>query len=60
MKHLKKITAMLLALLMVVGLTACGAQEEVFAVRVDLPEELTTLDPAMVTNDAERIVVSHL
>lgn len=60
MKHLKKITAMLLALLMVVGLTACGAQEEVFAVRVDLPEELATLDPAMVTNDAERTVVSHL
>jgi oligopeptide transport system substrate-binding protein len=60
MKHLKKITAMLLALLMVVGLTACGAQEEVFAVCVDLPEELATLDPAMVTNDAERTVVSHL
>lgn len=60
MKHLKKMTALLLALLLTAGLTACGTQEEVFSVHVDLPEELTTLDPAMVTNDAERTVVSHL
>ena len=61
MKKMKKITALLLTLLLALSLAACGeSQEDLFTVSVDLPEEITTLDPAMVTNDAERMVVSHL
>lgn len=61
MKKIKKITALLLAALLVLSLAACGeVQEDVFTVSVALPEEIATLDPAMVTNDAERMVVNHL
>lgn len=60
MKKLKKITALLLAAVLVLSLAACTTQEEKFTVQVDLPEAVNTLDPAMVSNDAERMVVSHL
>lgn len=60
MKNMRKITALLLALALVLGLSGCGGEAQPFTVRVDLPQQVSTLDPAMVTNDAERTVVSHL
>lgn len=62
MNKAKRITALLLTLCMLLGVLAgCGTQEEeVDALRISLPEQLLTLDPAMVTTDSEKIVVSHL
>jgi len=62
MKKAKRITALLLILCLLTGaLSACGTQEEsVDAMQICLPEQPLTLDPAMVTTDSEKIVVSHL
>ena len=60
MKKLQRMAAMLLALVMVLTLSACGQQEESLTLRVSLPHELTTLDPAMVTTETEKTVVGHL
>ncbi len=60
MKNLHRITAMVLALLMVLTLSACSEQEQSMTLRVSLPHELTTLDPAMVTTETEKTVVGHL
>lgn len=60
MRYTRKITALLLALLMTLTLlSGCGSEEKL-TVSALLPWVPETLDPAMVTNDAEKIVVSHL
>ncbi len=61
MKNWKRAAALLLALCMLLGvLTACGNAEDKQILRVALPVAPSTLDPAMVKTDTERIVVSHL
>lgn len=60
MKRLQRITAVVLSLVLLLALCACGEQDDTVTLRVSLPEEVTTLDPAMVTSDTEKIVVSHL
>lgn len=62
MNRAKRFTALLLGLCMMLGiLSACGAEESTYrAMNICLPDELVTLDPAMVTTDSEKIVVSHL
>lgn len=60
MKNLHRITVMVLALLLVLTLSACSQQEESLTLRISLPHELTTLDPAMVTTETEKTVVGHL
>ena len=60
MRKMQRIWAAILALLMALALTACSEQDDVFTLRVNLPHELTTLDPAMVTTETEKTVVNHL
>lgn len=56
----KRGVCLLLTLVMAVALAGCGTRREPQTLRVCLPELPGTLDPAMVTTDSERIVVSHL
>ncbi len=61
MKYTKRIAALLLAAVTVLGLlTGCGHRSDEMSLRVSLPEGVTTLDPAMVTTETEKTVVSHL
>ena len=61
MKKMKRFAALLLALCVSFSvLTACGEKEDTSTLRVCLPDAPATLDPAMVTTDSEKIVVSHL
>ena len=61
MKYIKRITAFLLTSVLMLGLLAgCSSKKEELTLRVSLPEGIATLDPAMVTADAEKIVVTHL
>ncbi len=60
MKKLQRMAAFVLVLLMVLTLSACQEQNEALTLRISLPHELTTLDPAMVTTETEKTVVSHL
>ena len=60
MKKMQRILTAMLALMLVLLLTACQEQSETFTLRVNLPHELTTLDPAMVTTETEKTVVNHL
>lgn len=60
MRKMQRIAAIFLALFLVLSLTACTEQEDSFTLRVSLPQELTTLDPAMVTTETEKTVVYHL
>ena len=60
MNYIKRWAAMLLSLVMALSLlSGCGAQKtlSLTAVLTGIP---ATLDPAMVTSDAEKTVVSHL
>ena len=56
----KRGVCLLLTLVMAAALAGCGTRREPQTLRVCLPELPVTLDPAMVTTDSERIVVSHL
>ena len=56
----KRGVCLLLTLVMAAALAGCGPRREPQTLRVCLPELPGTLDPAMVTTDSERIVVSHL
>ncbi len=61
MKKMKRMAALLLTLCMAVGmLTACSEQDDTFTLRVCLPDAPTTLDPALITTESEKIVVNHL
>ncbi len=60
MKKMQRILAIVLVLVMMLLLTGCQEQGEGFTLRVSLPQELTTLDPAMVTTETEKTVVGHL
>lgn len=61
MKYTKRIVALLLAAVIALGLlTGCGKNDDEMSLRVSLPEGITTLDPAMVTTDTEKMVVNHL
>ena len=61
MKYTKRIAALLLSAVLVLGMLAgCGKQDDEMALRISLPEGEATLDPAMVTTDTEKIVVSHI
>lgn len=64
MNKAKRFAALLLTLCMTLCvLSSCGAAEDEpqhKALKICLPEEPVTLDPAMVTTDSEKIVVSHL
>ena len=60
MKKMQRILALLLVLVLTALLTGCQDQSQGLALRISLPHELTTLDPAMVTTETEKIVVSHL
>ena len=60
MKKMKRILMVVLALLMMTMLTACQEESETLNLRISLPHELTTLDPAMVTTETEKTVVNHL
>ena len=60
MKLGKRLAALMMALVLAVGVLAgCGKQDEVH-LRVCLETIPKTLDPAMVTSDEARTVVSHL
>ena len=56
----KRGVCLLLTMVMAAALAGCGTRREPQTLRVCLPELPGTLDPAMVTTDSERIVVSHL
>ena len=60
MKKMRRIWALLLALVLTLLLTGCQEQGQSLTLRISLPQELTTLDPAMVTTETEKTVVSHL
>lgn len=61
MKYTKRIAALLLTAVMALGLlSGCGQHAEEMSLRISLPEGIKTLDPAMVTTDTEKTVVSHL
>ena len=60
MKKMQKILTLALALLLLLLLTACQEEVETLTLRVNLPHEVTTLDPAMVTTETEKTVVNHL
>ncbi len=60
MKLFRKMTALVLALSLALTLSACGKGQEDFVLSVTLPGQINTLDPAMVTNETEKTVVSHL
>lgn len=55
-----QITALCLALLTALSLAGCGADSQTLSLRVGLVGESAVPDPAMVTTDSEKIVVSHL
>lgn len=60
MNYTKRMLSLLLAiLLLVTALAGCGEKKET-ALRISLPEGVSTLDPAQVTTDTEKIVVHHL
>ena len=60
MRNLKRYAAMLLALALSLGLLAgCSLVKEV-SFRVAMGSVPATLDPALVSTDEEKIVVSHL
>ena len=60
MKRMQRITAVVLVLLLTFALTPCSEQQEQFSLRISLPEQVNTLDPALVSNQTEMTVVSHL
>ena len=61
MKNMKRVMTLLLSVCLVLGLlSGCGMTEEKSTLRVALPDAPATLDPAMVSNESEEIVVSHL
>ena len=60
MKKMQRILALLLVLVLTALLTGCQDQSQSLTLRISLPHELTTLDPAMVTTETEKTVVSHL
>ncbi len=62
MKNWKRIAALLLTLCIALGvMSGCAEQKkDSKTLRVSLPAGVNTLDPAMVTTDTERTVVSHL
>lgn len=60
MRKMQRIAAIFLALFLVLSLTACDDPDDGLTLRVSLPQELTTLDPAMVTTETEKTVVYHL
>lgn len=61
MKKMKRMIALLLSICMALCLlSGCGETEDTQALRACLPEAPTTLDPAKVTTESERIVVNHL
>ena len=60
MRKMQRILSLLLVLVLIVLLTGCQNQDQGFTLRISLPHELTTLDPAMVTTETEKTVVSHL
>ena len=59
MKRTIRTIALLLALMMVLALSGCGT-EDAMTVRVGLVGENELPEPAMVSNDGEKMVVSHL
>ena len=60
MKKMKKMLAVVLALVTVLTLSACSEEEQALQLTVSLPNQVTTLDPAMVTTETEKTVVYHL
>ena len=61
MKKMKRLMTLLLSVCLVLSLlSSCGMTEEKSTLRVALPDAPATLDPAMVSNESEEIVVSHL
>ena len=61
MKKMKRMMTLLLSVCLVLSLlSSCGMTEEKSTLRVALPDAPATLDPAMVSNESEEIVVSHL
>lgn len=58
MKYTKRLSALLLALCMLLG--GCSQDKESMELRVCLEQAPATLDPALVTNDSERSLVTHL
>ena len=61
MNNTKRILALVLSLVMVLGLlSACGEETEEPPLRVSMPEGITTLDPAFIETETEKIVVTHL
>lgn len=60
MKQMKRIAALLLALVLVAGLLAGCSRDDTVQFRVGLESVPSTLDPALVSTDEEKIAVSHL
>ena len=61
MKYTKRIAALLLAAVTVLGLlSGCGQRSDEMSLHISLPGGIATLDPAMVTTENEKMVVSHL
>lgn len=60
MKNLKRCTALLLTLLMLLGLLAGCGQNDTTVFRVGLESLPTSFDPALASTNEEKIVVSHL
>ncbi len=61
MKYMKRIVALLLTAVLALGvLSGCGHRSDEMALRISLPGGVMTLDPAMVTTENEKIVVSHV
>lgn len=55
-----QVMALCLALLTVLSLAGCGQNTRSMVLRVGLVGQSAVPDPAMVTTDSEKIVVSHL
>lgn len=61
MNYTKRMLSLLLSVLVLVTVLAgCGEKEEEQAMTISVPEGVSTLDPAQVTTDTEKIVVHHL
>ena len=61
MRYVKRITALFLSAVLTLGLLAgCSRPGDEMTLRVSVPENVSTLDPAMVTTDTEKIAVSHI